>query len=160
MNPPAAAQVPKTSSVESPPSLSAYIQPIFTIPLRLSADLFGMGGAGSLEAEYAFAANLQPYLYVGIDYAIAPLKATISLSVITAETGGGMYLWLDPRLALKEGASVGSWFGMVNGGGTASGHASPQAGLGVQYMISPELNVGLGVAYRCHRITFKWRSTG
>lgn len=147
VNPPSA-QAPKIPTVESPPSLSAYLQPIFTIPMGSSAELFGMGGACSLGAEYAFAGKFQPYLSLGIDYAYAPLKATSSLSVITAEGGGGIYLWLNPRLALKAGASAGYWLGMINGGGTTSGHASAQAGLGVQYLISPLINIGLGVAYR------------
>jgi opacity protein-like surface antigen len=141
-------QPPKTSDVESPASLSAFIQPAFTIPMGSSADVFGMSGAGSIGAEYAFAGNLQPYLSAGIDYAYAPLKFTNTLSVITAQAGGGIYLWLYPRLALKAGASLGYWFGMINGGGTPSGLVSAQAGLGVQYMISSSINIGLGVGYR------------
>jgi hypothetical protein len=43
------------------------------------------GGAGSRGVEYGFAGNLQPCISAGIDYAIAPLKATSSLSAITAE---------------------------------------------------------------------------
>ena len=148
VNPPAATQAPKTASVESPSSLSIYLQPIFTVPVGPSADLFGMSGAGSLGAEYAFAGNFQPYLSAGIDYAYAPVKFQSSLSVMTAEAGGGMYLWLNPRLALKAGTSLGYWFGMVNGGGATSGLVSARAGLGVQYMISSLINVGLGVAYR------------
>lgn len=113
-----------------------------------SAELFGMGGAVSLGAEYAFGGRFPPYLSLGIDYAYAPLRATSSLSVITVEGGGGLYLWLNPRLALKAGASAGYWLGMINGGGAPSGHVSAQAGLGVQYLISPLVNLGLGVAYR------------
>ncbi len=113
-----------------------------------SADLFGMSGAGSIGVEYTFAGNLQPYLSAGIDYAYTPMKYTGSLSVITAQAGGGMYLWLHPRIALKAGGSLGYWFGIVNGGGTPSGLVSAQAGLGVQYVLSPLINIGLGVAYR------------
>jgi tetratricopeptide (TPR) repeat protein len=146
-NPPAA-QAPKTTGIESPSSLSILLQPIFTIPMGSSADLFGMSGAGSIGVEYAFPGSLQPYLSAGIDYAYAPLKFTNTLSVITAQAGGGMYLWLHPRIALKAGASLGYWFGMVNEGGAASGLVSAQAGLGVQYVISPLINIGLGVGYR------------
>jgi tetratricopeptide (TPR) repeat protein len=144
----ASSQPLKTSSVESPASLSAFIQPAFTIPMGSSAEVFAMSGAGSIGAEYAFPGNFQPYLSAGIDYAYAPLKFTNTLSVITAQAGGGMYLWLYPRLALKAGASLGYWFGMVNGGGAPSGLVSAQAVLGVQYMISSLINIGLGVGYR------------
>jgi tetratricopeptide (TPR) repeat protein len=145
---PIVAQAAKPASAASPSSFSAYLQPIFAVPMGSSADLFGLGGAGTIGVEYAFAGNFQPYLSAGIDYAYAPMKAQSSVSVITAEAGGGLYLWLTPRLALKGGASLGYWFGMVNGGATASGHASARAGLGVQYMISSLINIGLGAAYR------------
>jgi hypothetical protein len=143
-----AQQLAAATAAASPASLSAYIQPIFAVPMGSSADLFGLGGAGTIGMEYAFAGTFQPYLAAGIDYAYTPLKAESSLSVITAEAGGGMYLWLNPRLALKAGAEIGYWFGMINGGETTSGHISARAGLSLQYMFLSLMNLGLGAAYR------------
>jgi hypothetical protein len=141
-------KAPRTASLEAPSSLSAFLQPILTVPLGTSAGLFSTGGAGSIGVEYAFAGAFQPYLSAEIIYAYAPVKAESSISVITAEAGGGMYLWLHPRLALKAAASAGYWFGVFNGEGAPSGHLSARAGIGAQYVISSLINIGLGAAYR------------
>ena len=139
---------PKPPALQPSPSFSASLQPVFTVPLGSSAELFGLGGGCSLGAEYAFAGRFQPYVTAGIDYIYAPVKAASSLSVFSAEAGGGLAFWVSPRLSLRTGAALGYWFGAVNGGGAASGHACGQAGVGLQYVLSPLINLGIGVSYR------------
>jgi hypothetical protein len=82
------------------------------------------------------------------------LEALLRGASLAADAGGGVYIDITPRLGLKADASVGynysflNWAGGYTGSGPTSGGSLHYAGgLGVWYLVSPSLNVGLRIGY-------------
>lgn len=129
-------------------TLAIQAFPMITVPVGPSAELFDMGGAVRIGIEYGLGGAIEPLLGAGFSYAFAPVKAETAVSILGAEAGGGVGVWLNPRFALRASALAGYYFGFLHGGGVASGQFTAHAGAGIQYVVSPELNLSLNAAYR------------
>ncbi len=140
----------------SPPSgvqprastLAIQAQPALSMPVGQSLDLFDMGGGVGVGVEYGLGGKIEPFLTAGVNYTYAPVKAETAVSIVGAEAGGGVFVWLNPRLGLRVGASAGYFYGRLNDDGDSSGQLALQAGAGLQYVVFPELNLGIGAGYR------------
>ncbi|MCX6633787.1 MAG: tetratricopeptide repeat protein [Acidobacteria bacterium] len=137
-----------TDSVSASPALSLFFQPMFTLPLGHSADLFTPSGAAAIGLEYGFSGRVQPYASFVFGYGYAPVRAETSVSILSCEAAGGVSFWLSPRLAMRAAAGAGYWYGFLNEGGEGSDHLTVQGGIGVQYLFSPALSLGLDLRYR------------
>lgn len=146
------ARLPDTpAAAPTPPreqTFALQLQPKFTVPVGPSAGIFTPGGAVSLGAEYGFGGTMEPFVAAGIDYTYAPIQAETAVSILSAEAGGGLCLWLNQRLGLRLGGAVGYYYGWLMDGGGASGHVTGQLGVGLQYVLFPEMNLGLSASYR------------
>jgi len=132
-----------------PASFSLYARPVATIPAADSVDYFALGGALGLGGEWAFPGNPQFFLSGGLDYAFLPVKDdSSSVSLLSALAGGGAYFWFTPRLAVRVSALGGGYLGFLSGGGSSSSQLALQGGAQLEYLLTPNLNLALGAAYR------------
>lgn len=142
------------TALESP--LSFHVQPEFAMPISDSENWFAAGGALSLGGEYAFKGNPQPFLCGEVNYAYLPVKdESSSVSIVAPRVGTGINFWLTPRIALRLSGLGGVYAGFLNDGGESSSQFSLATGVQLQYMLSPEVNLSLGVSYRDELGTFQ-----
>jgi tetratricopeptide (TPR) repeat protein len=138
----------------SPSSIALHFGPGMQIPLGVSADNFTIGGLLDIAGEYAFTENPKIFASAGFEYLIGPLVSGQSISAIAGDAGGGVYIDITPRLGLKADASIGYNYSFLNGTGgytgtgvTSGGSLHYAGGLGLWYLVSPSLNVGLRMGY-------------
>jgi tetratricopeptide (TPR) repeat protein len=135
-------------------SLSLHLNPGIQIPLGASADYFTVGGLVNLSGEFAFTEQPRFFISTDLAYLLNPLKSGQSISALAGDIGGGVYIDFTPRLSLKVNSAVGYNLSFLNGTGsyTGSGVTSGNslyltAGLGFSFLLSPSLNLSLGVSY-------------
>jgi hypothetical protein len=131
-----------------PPSLSLDFTPLFTYPMGQSGDIFTMSGAARLAVEYSFPGQIQPFFSGNLGYGYLPTLSENSLSVVSAEAGGGICFWLGARFGVRASAAIGGWLGTANSGGELSAHASSTAALGLRYVVLPNIDLGIQAGYR------------
>jgi tetratricopeptide (TPR) repeat protein len=132
---------------------SVLLSPAFALPLAGSADLFDPGAAVSLAAEYTLGSSgamIRPFLAAGGEYAYLPVKDGTSLSLVSAEAGGGVFLHFSPRFSLRASAGGGYWYGVLADGGASASSPTLQAGAALSYLFTPALSLSLGSSYRRH----------
>jgi len=139
----------------APTSLSLQASPALEIPIGASAEYLNLGPSLGFLGDIAFSDQPAYNASVLLEYAVYPLEADTSVSVISAGIGGGLTMDFASRFSLKAGVHTGVDFGFLNGTGSYTGTGDRTgvsmfigARLGLDYLISPLLNVGLGVSYK------------
>ena len=139
---------------KSPPSFALHLGPGMQIPLGESADYFTIGGLMDIYGEFSFTEDPKIFASAGIEYLLGPLTSGQTISSLAADAGGGVYIDITPRLGLKADATVGYNYSFLNGTGgytgsgpTSGGSLHYAGGLGLWYLVSPSLNVGLRIGY-------------
>jgi tetratricopeptide (TPR) repeat protein len=159
-----AAQQPGPLPDQSRPSLvtalerplSLRLEPRFLVPLGDSGSWFGLGGALSAGAEYGFKGNPQPFLSGEASYAYLPVRdEASSVSLVALRAGGGAYFWITPRLGFRLAGLAGAYLGFLNDGGDSSAQLTLSSGAELEYMLSPQMNISLGAAYRYDNGTYQ-----
>lgn len=131
------------------PSFSIGFEPFFALPAMESADLFKPGGAVKLGGEYGFTGNPQAFLTAGLDYTYLPVNdEDSSLSFLTMMGGGGFNFWFTPRFSLKISGATGYYYGFLNDMSLGSGQIVLDSNIGVEYILTPDVNLSIGGGYR------------
>ncbi len=138
-----------------PGSFSIGVAPAIDLPIGESADYFNLGGSVALGGEYMLATRPAIALRAGVEYALAPIEAENSLSVLACGLGAVLVQPLSPRLALRVDGSAGYYYGAFNDTGALEvadtkngGNPFVAAGVGLSYLISPSLDLRLAAGYR------------
>jgi tetratricopeptide (TPR) repeat protein len=128
---------------------SLRVAPSFAIPVGESTSLFTPGGGAALCAELGLTESALGFLSARLEYELSPFQASRTLSLASAELGGGLGLVVVPRwLTLRLLASGGGALGVINETGFSGFVPCFTAGLDAQVMVSPQVSIGLGAAYR------------
>ncbi len=129
--------------------------PGLDVPIGESSDYFKLGGSLAVAGEYTLATRPAIALRGGIEYALAPIEADNSLSILGCGVGGALLVPLSPRLSLRADASAGCYYGTFNDPGAleaadteSGGNPFVAAGVGVSYLLSPSLDLRVAAAYR------------
>jgi len=77
------------------------------IPLGASADLYDVGGSGSLEARLPLPSLAPFFPYVEVGYGLIPTPADKSLSLLSSGAGAGFQHHASPRVSLTASAGGG-----------------------------------------------------
>jgi len=148
------AALPLSALDVGPSSFAMHLAPGIQVPLGVSADYFTVGGLVDIVGEFAFTEDPRIFASAGIEYLLGPLTSGQSISALAGDVGGGAYIDITPRLGLKADASVGYNYSFLNGTGgysgsgpTGGGSLHVAGGLGVWYLLSPSLNLGLRIGY-------------
>jgi tetratricopeptide (TPR) repeat protein len=139
------------SGIGGTPGFLITIPTMLSLPLGESGDLFTASGAFQAGGEYcfnSFGGRFQPFTGASIWYGFLPIQADTSASVFSAEGTGGLYFWLSPRIAVRGSLGAGYWNAFLNDTKTTSGNFAAHYGLGVHYLLSPSLNLGIDARYR------------
>jgi len=131
-------------------SLSINLKPALGVPLGKSADYFKLGTNLDLNAEYLVLLLPQVLARGAIVYALAPLKAEESISLIAPTVGAALGYQLSPRWTVKGNFDGGYYYGFFNKGksSTSGGGMLVTMGAEVGYLLNPLIDLGLGVSYR------------
>jgi tetratricopeptide (TPR) repeat protein len=134
----------------APQSLSFEVSPIATIPLADSGNKFQAGGLVTLSGRISL--PFLPIVFLGgeLGYGRLPLKASSSVSVLSAGAVAGVQLGLTPWMSVKARGAGGYYFGYLATSGISAGGGGPYVygGTGLEFSVSPALAVGLEVGYR------------
>ena len=132
-------------------SISLDVFPGVSIPIGGSSDLYSVGGSGRLAAAFGFHEDPLVYGAANLDYDLAPLQADASLSIIGVGAGAGVYLDFGPRLSFHGSISGGAYVPFFNQSSVESENAVfpyVAAGLGLAYLMTPGISLGVNAAYR------------
>jgi tetratricopeptide (TPR) repeat protein len=131
-------------------AFSLRASPALDIPLADSAAVFTLGGTLNIAGEYAFGGTLPLFLLAGATYDLSPIQANVVVHSLSATVGAGAGLELVPRLGASAFLSAGYYYSFFNDTGTLRGGGNPVMGGGVRmhYMLTPLLDIGLGVSYK------------
>ncbi len=117
-----------------------------------SAALYNLGGSLFMSGEYVFNDSFPVYAFVSAEYSLDPIKTAGGDFVhsLSGGAGGGVSFEIIPLLSLQAFAGGGYYYSLVSNAGAVSGGGNPYAfvGLGAHYMLTPVIDVGLGVSYR------------
>lgn len=140
---------PGAGASANPGDFSLAAKPSGLVPILDSAEVFNFGGALSLGAEYGFGGSgLDPVAGIALDYGLLPFKADDSLSLLTLEARGGFRLALGSRFLLGTTLGAGYYYGLINSSGLSGSGAAVSGGAELRYLLSPALDLALGVGYR------------
>lgn len=138
-----------------PGALAIDAAPGFDIPLGESSDYFKLGGSFAVGGEVTLATRPVIALRGGIEYALAPIEADNSLSILGCGVGAALLLPLSPRFVLRVDGSAGYYYGTFNDPGAleradtkSGGDPFVAAGIGVSYLLSQAFDLRVGAAYR------------
>ena len=115
------------------------------IPLGASADLYDVGGSGSLEARLPLPSLAPFFPYVEVGYGLIPTPADKSLSLLSSGAGAGFQHHASPRVILM--ASAGGGYYSATWGDDSAARFYLRGRADAAYRFSPTFSLALGGAY-------------
>ena len=130
--------------------LSFEITPAASIPILDSRQQFITGSLVELSGLFHLPFLPLAFLNAELGYGNLPLKASSSVSVLSAGAGVGVELGLLPWLSAKLRGSGGYYYGYLADSTIQVGGGSPYlyGGAGFDFAMSPGIGVGVEVGYR------------
>jgi tetratricopeptide (TPR) repeat protein len=129
--------------------LRLAVMPGVMIPLGANGEHLGVGGGGSLAAEYGL--PFLPLLYTSlrVGYEMLPAPLNTRLSMIDAGVALGARFWVLPWLTLRAQAGAGYYESLLpfSGGLESGGGFSAEFALLPEAVVFDTLRVSLGPAY-------------
>lgn len=126
------------------------VSPDVLVPLS-DAELFGIGGGGTLAMDVELWNFFAPYAGFDVRY-ILPVTSELENPLFLATGGGGLGVFAYPLSRLRVGLSGGSgvYYGAYttpDGDVIPTGNVFWKAGLDAGYRISPDLTISAGARY-------------
>ncbi|MCF7947627.1 MAG: tetratricopeptide repeat protein [Spirochaetia bacterium] len=143
---------PLIFSQEKTSPLSLLVKPGFSIPVGEDAEIYKLGGGGSITLDYLLMPYLSLGLHTGYDFLpvdTLPVFEPRSLSI--AHLGLQVGTSIDPLDALTATAYVGGgWYYGVTNQDTEQNDTNPYlyGGAGISYRLLPGFSIGLEASYR------------
>ena len=124
-----------------PSPFSLEISPALSIPLSSSSQYFNLGGGLEVNLRYQFPQTIF-YVQGGLDYAYSPTPFVHTLSLATADVGGGVRYPVAPIVSLLAYGRAGYWFGVFNDQpSVTSTNMLAAGGAGVQVRLTPSIGL-------------------
>ncbi len=140
-----------TQELASPPlPFSLGVSPSLAIPILDSADYFTVGGGMGLDLSYQFPDSIF-FVQGGLDYAYSPTSVVHTVSLATANVGGGVSFPVAPIFSFFAYGKVGYWYATYNDD-TSVYSTNPfiAAGAGIRCALGPVISLGAGAEYQYH----------